>query len=73
MTKPVLDPALVKDIQARMDKKIRDHEIETLQFWKDRLDKAGAMKPEGIAPLQLEIKKIASMMENRIGALKKQP
>jgi hypothetical protein len=30
------------------------------------------MKPEGIASLQLEMKKLSNMMENRIETLKKE-
>lgn len=66
------DAAMVKDIQARMEKKMREHEIAVIQHWKERIDRVATMKPEGIAPLQLEIKKISSMMDNRIGVLKKE-
>ncbi|MDD5475296.1 MAG: hypothetical protein PHU03_02140 [Syntrophales bacterium] len=66
------DTAFVKDIQARMEKKIRENEIETIEHWKERLERVAAMKPEGIASLQLEIKRISSMMENRISILKKE-
>ena len=66
------DAALVKDIQSRMEKKIRENEIVVIEHWKERLDRLAAMKPEGIAPLQLEIRKLSAMMENRIGILKKE-
>jgi hypothetical protein len=64
-------PGLVKEIQARVEKKMRENEIAVLQYWKERIDRVAAMKPEGIASLQLEIKKISSMMDARIGILKK--
>ena len=66
------DPAVVKQLQERIDRKIRDHEIASIQFWKERLDRIASMKPDGIASLQLEIRKISSMMENRISILKRE-
>jgi len=68
---PGPDPELLKSIQTRIDKKIREQEISTIEFWKERLDRLASMKPEGIGSLQLEIKKISTMMDNRIKTLKK--
>ncbi len=66
------DRAIVKELQARIDKKMKELEIETIRYWKGLLDRVVSKKPEGIASLQLEIKKISSMMENRISILKKE-
>ncbi len=68
---PSPDPELLKSIQTRIDKKIREQEISTIEFWKERVDRLASMKPEGIGSLQLEIKKISAMMDNRIKTLKK--
>ena len=62
---------LLKDIQDRMEKKIRDNEIAVTQYWKEKLDKLLVMKPDGIASLQTEIRKLSVMMENRTTTLKK--
>lgn len=70
---PGTDQAMVKDIQARIDKKMREQEIATIQHWKERIDRVASMKPEGVASLQLELKKISTMMDNRIGILKREP
>lgn len=64
------DQAFLRDVQKKFDKKVRENEISVLEYWKERLDKIAAMKPEGIASLQLEIKKVSSMMANRVRALK---
>ncbi|NTW17912.1 MAG: hypothetical protein HGA41_10730 [Syntrophaceae bacterium] len=63
--------AFIKEMQTRFDKKVKENEISLLEHWKSHLDKLLAMKPEGIASLQLQIKKITDMMENRIKILKK--
>lgn len=63
--------AFIKEMQTRFDKKLKENEISLLEHWKSHLDKLLAMKPEGIASLQLQIKKITDMMENRIKILKK--
>jgi len=61
----------VKALQARYEKKLKDSEIELLEYWKAHLDKLVSLKPDGIASLQLQIKKVADMMKNRITVLKR--
>lgn len=63
--------AFIKEMQTRFEKKTKDNEISMLEYWKSHLDKLLTMKPEGIASLQLQIKKITDMMDNRIKILKK--
>jgi len=65
------DQAFIKEMQTRFEKKIKENEISLLEYWRSHLDKLLTMKPEGIASLQLHIKKITDMMENRIKILKK--
>ncbi len=66
------NPAFIKEFQARFDKKVKENEISILEHWKSHLDKVLAMKPEGVASLQLQIKRISDMMETRIKTLKKE-
>ena len=66
------DPEFIKNLQKQVDKKLREQEISFLEYWKERLDKVAAMRPEGIAALQLEIRRISEMMANRVKVLKKQ-
>jgi len=63
--------AFLKEVQARFDKKVRENEISVIEYWKEQVDRILAMKPEGIASLQLQIKKTSEMMANRIKILKK--
>ena len=64
--------ALVKQFQLQFEKKVKETEISSLEYWKEQLDKVLALKPEGVAALQVQIKKISTMMENRIQTLKRQ-
>ncbi len=64
------DQEFMREIQKKFEKKVRENEISVLEYWKERLDRLAAMKPEGIASLQLEIKKVSSLMANRVRALK---
>jgi hypothetical protein len=66
------DSALLREFQKRLEKKIAENEMSVIQYWKDRLDKVISMKPEGIAPLQVEMKQISDMMRNRMNILKKE-
>jgi hypothetical protein len=50
---------------------MRENEIAILEYWKEQLDRVVFMKPEGIASLQVHIKKIAEMMSNRVKILKR--
>jgi hypothetical protein len=65
--------AFLKEMQARFDKKIREQEIVVLEHWREQLAKVLMMKPEGVGALQLQIKKVADMMNNRIMNLKRTP
>jgi hypothetical protein len=61
----------IKAYQARFDKKLKENEIEILEYWKAQLEKLTVMKPDGVASLQMQIKKISDMMLNRIKILKR--
>lgn len=61
----------IKEYQERFEKKMKENEIALLEHWKAQLDKIGSMRPESIASLQIQIKKMAEMMANRIKILKK--
>jgi coproporphyrinogen III oxidase-like Fe-S oxidoreductase len=61
----------MKELHTKFEKKLKEREISDLEYWKAHLDKLISMKPEGIAALQLQIRKVTDMMENRIKLLKK--
>ncbi|OGP83056.1 MAG: hypothetical protein A2V87_01990 [Deltaproteobacteria bacterium RBG_16_58_17] len=63
---------LLKEIQTRLERKVKDNEITLLEYWKEQVDRVAAMKPEGIAALQLQVRKISEMMANRIRILKRE-
>ena len=66
------NPAFVKELQARFDKKLKDNEISVLEYWKAQIDRLLFLKPEGIASLQSQIKRVSDMMDNRIKMMKKE-
>lgn len=61
----------LRDFQEKVEKKLQENEIAVVQYWRERLGRAVSMKPDGIASLQMEIKRIYDMMEKRIQTLKK--
>lgn len=63
--------AFIKEMQAKLDRKLREKEIEVVEYWQGQMGRLLAMKPEGIASLQIQIKKIHDMMGNRIQMLKR--
>jgi len=65
------DSDFLREFQKKVEDTVRENELSVIQYWQERLGKVVSMKPEGIASLQLEIKKIYDMMENRIKILKK--
>lgn len=64
--------AFVREYQERFEKKIRENEIALLEHWREQLDKIAGARPDSVASLQLQIKKISDMMANRIKVLKKE-
>lgn len=64
--------AFMKEVQARFERKLKENEIDMLEQWKGQLEKLVVMKPEGIASLQLHIRKVTEMMGNRIKMLKRE-
>jgi len=64
--------AMIREIQGRFERKVKENEISLLEYWKDQLDRVSAMKPEGVAALQVQVRKIADMMANRIRTLKRE-
>jgi hypothetical protein len=63
---------LAKEIQARFERKVRENEISFLEYWKEQVDQVAALKPEGIAALQMHVRKISDRMANRIRTLKRE-
>jgi hypothetical protein len=63
---------LVKEIQARFVRKFREQEISILEYWKEQVEQVAALKPEGIAALQMHVRKISERMANRIRTLKRE-
>jgi hypothetical protein len=63
---------LIREIQTRFERKVKDNEISLLEYWKEQLDHVAAMKPEGVAALQVQIRKISDMMATRIRTLKRE-
>ena len=63
---------LLKEIQTRFDRKLKEEEITLLEYWKEQVDRVASMKPEGVAALQMQVRRIADMMANRIRILKRE-
>jgi hypothetical protein len=61
----------IKEYQERFEKKVRESEINSLEHWKEQLDKVIAMRHDSVASIQTQITKISEMMANRIKVLKK--
>jgi len=61
----------IREFQEKYEKKLREKEVEILEYWKAQVDKIIAMRPESIASLQLQVAKMSEMMANRIKVLKK--
>lgn len=63
--------AFIKEYQERFEKKIKDNEIEFLEHWKGQIEKIENSRPDSIASLLSQLKKVSEMMSNRVKALKK--
>ncbi len=72
MAEKELPADLRVEIQARLDRKLKESEIDILEYWREQVERVAMMKPEGIAALQTQVRKIAEMMANRIRVLKRE-
>jgi hypothetical protein len=63
--------AFIKEYQERFEKKLKENEIELLEHWKGQLEKIENSRPDSIASVLLQIRKMSEMMGNRIKVLKK--
>ena len=63
--------AFIKEYQERFEKKLKENEMALLEHWKTQLDKIESSRPDSIASLQSQIRKLSEMMANRIKVLKK--
>ena len=63
--------AFIKEYQERFEKKLKENEITLLEHWKSQIDKIENSRPDSIASLLLQIRKMSEMMGNRIKVLKK--
>jgi putative protein kinase ArgK-like GTPase of G3E family len=72
MTDMDKNAVLIKEVQTRIDRKLKESEIEIVEHWKEQIDRVTAMKPEGIAALQQQLKNISEMMNNRLRILKRE-
>lgn len=61
----------IKEYQERFEKKLKENEIALLEHWKSQIDKIENSRPDSIASLLLQIRKMSEMMGNRIKVLKK--
>jgi hypothetical protein len=66
-----LPASLLRELQERTERKLRDKEIEVIEFWQTQIARILAMKPEGVGPLQLQVKKVYEMMTTRLKVLKR--
>ena len=72
MTEREQQSVLAKEIQVRFERKLKEQEIGIIEYWKEQVDQLSAMKPEGIAALQMHVRKISDRMANRIRTLKRE-
>jgi len=61
----------MKEYQERFEKKLRENEMAVLEHWKGQLEKIEQSRPDSIASIQSQMKKVTEMMSNRIKVLKK--
>lgn len=64
--------AFIKEYQERFEKKLKESEIAILEHWKAQLDKITGARHDSLASMQIQVKKTADMMANRINVIKKE-
>jgi|UniRef100_A0A7C3SHY0 predicted component of type VI protein secretion system len=65
-----LDPTLLKQLKAQVERELRQREIALLEFWLAELKKIDAKRHRDLAALQSDIRGLIGRMETRLGRLK---
>jgi hypothetical protein len=66
-----MDKAFVEEMRKRVEKELAERERSVVQFWKEELEKVLKKPAESLGALQVELKNLATRMENRLKVLKK--
>ncbi len=66
-----MDKAFVEEMRKRVEKELVEKERSVVQFWKEELEKLLRKPAESLAALQVEVKNLATRMDNRLKVLKK--
>ncbi|MBW1992393.1 MAG: hypothetical protein JRI59_09825 [Deltaproteobacteria bacterium] len=66
-----MDPALLKQLKAQVEKELCQREMSLLEFWLTELKKIDAKRHRDLAGLQSDLRGFIGRMENRLRLLKK--
>lgn len=65
-----MDPALIRQLQQKVEEELQKRERALLEFWLEELKKIDAKRHRDLAGLQTDLKNLISRMENRLRQVK---
>lgn len=65
-----MDPALIRQLQQKVEEELQKRERAFLEFWLEELKKIEAKRHRDLAGLQTDLKNLISRMENRLRQVK---
>ncbi len=65
-----MDPALIRQLQQRVEEELQKRERALLEFWLEELKKIDARRHRDLAGLQTDLKNLIGRMENRLRQVK---
>lgn len=65
-----MDPALIRQLQQKVEEELQKRERALLEFWLEELKRIDAKRHRDLAGLQADLKNLISRMENRLRQVK---
>ena len=66
-----MDQDFIEQMQKKVEQQVGHREIETVDYWKEEVEKLLRKKPDSLNSLLQEMQQLHSRMENRLAILKR--
>ena len=66
-----MDKDFIEQMQKKVEQQVGHREIETVDYWKEEVEKLLRKKPDSLNSLLQEMQQLHGRMENRLAVLKR--
>ncbi|MCP4717612.1 MAG: hypothetical protein GY868_21020 [Deltaproteobacteria bacterium] len=66
-----MDTKFVEQMQKKIEKELRNKEIDVVEYWRDEVQKLLRKKTESLSALKQDLHALSTRMENRLQVIKR--